>query len=159
MAKIQLKKSNVAGKEPAVGDLDYGELALNYADGKLFYKNSSNLIKLFGLKFTSAPATSGTLTINIDNTDIYSATGLTGAITLAQPSATSPGPYDGQRLVIRLEDDGTARGITWTESAGAFRAVGVTLPTTTVAGKVLYIGCIRNNVDSYWDVIAVAQQA
>lgn len=45
---IKLKKSSVAGKAPLVGDLDYGELALNYADGKLYYKNSSNQIASFG---------------------------------------------------------------------------------------------------------------
>lgn len=43
-SKIILKKSNVASKVPAVGDLDYGELALNYTDGKLWYKNNSNVI-------------------------------------------------------------------------------------------------------------------
>lgn len=45
---IKLKKSAVAGKVPTTGNLDYGELALNYADGKLYYKNSANAIKSFG---------------------------------------------------------------------------------------------------------------
>jgi hypothetical protein len=45
--KIVLKKSSVASKVPLTTDLEYGELALNYADGKLYYKNSSNLIKAF----------------------------------------------------------------------------------------------------------------
>ena len=44
---IKLKKSSVVGKAPLVGDLTYGELAINYADGKLYYKNSSNQIKSF----------------------------------------------------------------------------------------------------------------
>jgi len=44
---IKLKKSSVVGKAPLVGDLAYGELAINYADGKLYYKNSSNQIKSF----------------------------------------------------------------------------------------------------------------
>ena len=35
MAKIILKKSNVASKVPVAGDLDFGELALNYTDGKI----------------------------------------------------------------------------------------------------------------------------
>ena len=35
---IQLKKSGVTGNVPA--SLAYGELALNYADGRLYYKNS-----------------------------------------------------------------------------------------------------------------------
>ena len=40
-----------------------------------------------------------------------------------------------------------------------FRAVGITLPTTTVASKVLYLGCMFNAAESKWDVIAVKQEA
>lgn len=43
-SKVILKKSSVAGRVPTASDLDYGELALNYADGKIYYKNSSNSI-------------------------------------------------------------------------------------------------------------------
>jgi hypothetical protein len=46
-AAIKLKKSAVTGKKPVTGDIDYGEMAINYADGRLFYKNSSNVIKNF----------------------------------------------------------------------------------------------------------------
>lgn len=42
--KITIKRSSVPGKVPAAGDLDYGEIALNYADGNLFFKNSSNTV-------------------------------------------------------------------------------------------------------------------
>ena len=39
---IQLKKSSVSGNVPAA--LANGELALNYADGRLYYKNASGVI-------------------------------------------------------------------------------------------------------------------
>ena len=45
--KLLLKKSSVAAKIPLTTDLDYGELAINYADEKLYFKNSSNQIKSF----------------------------------------------------------------------------------------------------------------
>lgn len=45
--KVLLKKSSVVGKVPTTSDLSYGELALNYADGKLYYTNSANQIKHF----------------------------------------------------------------------------------------------------------------
>lgn len=45
--KVLLKKSSVAAKVPLTSDLDYGELALNYTDGKLYFKNASNVIKSF----------------------------------------------------------------------------------------------------------------
>jgi len=41
-ANIKLKRSSVTGKIPTDSDLSYGELALNYADGRLYYKNTSN---------------------------------------------------------------------------------------------------------------------
>jgi len=44
MADIRLKRSSVTGKEPGTSDLEYGELALNYADGILYYKNSNNVV-------------------------------------------------------------------------------------------------------------------
>ena len=47
ISKIIHKKSSVVARVPSAGDLDYGELALNYADGKLYYKNSSNAVKAF----------------------------------------------------------------------------------------------------------------
>ena len=42
--KIILKKSSVPSKVPLQQDLDYGELAINYADGLLYYKNSLNQV-------------------------------------------------------------------------------------------------------------------
>ena len=45
--KVLLKRSSVIGRVPQTGDLDYGELAVNFADGKIYYKNSSNQIVAF----------------------------------------------------------------------------------------------------------------
>ena len=47
MVDIKLKKSSVVGRVPGSSDLAYGELAINYADGRLFYKDASNSIKAF----------------------------------------------------------------------------------------------------------------
>ena len=102
-----------------------------------------------------ATTTTGT-TITPDGTKAqYNVTALASATTIAAPSGT---PTDGQKLIIRFKDNGTARGLTWTVTSGAYRAIGVTLPTTTVLSKVLYIGCIYNAQDTFWDVIAVAEQ-
>jgi hypothetical protein len=60
--KVLLKKSSVLGKTPETSDLDYGELALNYADGKLYYKTSSNTIKSF-TEDTSVVTLTGTQTL------------------------------------------------------------------------------------------------
>jgi hypothetical protein len=44
---IILKKSSITGRIPGDSALAYGELALNYTDGKLFYKHSSQSIRNF----------------------------------------------------------------------------------------------------------------
>ena len=108
------------------------------------------------VRANTAGATSGTLTPNGDTTDLFVAEGLTDAITLAAPSGT---PFNGQKLLIRLKDNGTARGITWTTSSGAYRAIGITLPTTTVLSKTTYVGCVYNSADLFWDAVATVTQA
>lgn len=45
--RVLLKKSSVASRVPTTSDLEYGEVAINYADGRLYYKDSSNNIKYF----------------------------------------------------------------------------------------------------------------
>lgn len=63
--KVLLKKSSVGAKVPLLTDLDYGEVALNYADGKLYFKNSSNVITAFGASNTIETLTNKT--INLSN--------------------------------------------------------------------------------------------
>jgi hypothetical protein len=73
--------------------------------------------------------------------------------TIANPTGTW---YQGQDLIIRIKDDGTGRAITWDSD---YRAIGVTLPTTTVANKLTYVGIIYNSTDSKWDILGVSQEA
>ena len=99
---------------------------------------------------------SATITPTGDASDQYNVTAQAVGGTFAIPSGT---PVNGQKLTLRIKDNGTAQTLAWTTSAGGYRAIGVTLPTTTVISKTLYVGCIYNTADSFWDVIAVAQQA
>lgn len=71
--KIILKKSSVGAKVPLTSDLEYGELALNYADGKLYFKNSSNVVNSFSA-----------------NVDLSAYATLTGAQTLTNKTLASP---------------------------------------------------------------------
>ena len=83
---IKLKKSSVVGKAPGVDDLQYGEVAINYADGRIYYKNSSNEIKYFidsdGLQ------TFLDQKLNVDGTSIMTGTldmGVNSIINLTDP--------------------------------------------------------------------------
>ncbi len=83
--KIILKKSSVGAKVPLTTDLEYGELALNYADGKLYFKDSSNAIQFLGSssatetlsnKSLTSPSLSGTVALGA--TTLLSINGVTG---------------------------------------------------------------------------------
>jgi hypothetical protein len=94
---------------------------------------------------------------NSDSYDQQSFSALANALTINADAGT---PTDGQRAIFRIEDNGTARALTWTTgSSKAFRAIGVTLPTTTVINKTVYVGCIYNAADDRWDAVAVSQEA
>lgn len=96
---------------------------------------------------------SATVTPNADTNDFVVITAQAEALFLANPSCT---PVQGQPLMIRIKDDGTARAITYDTQ---YRAIGVTLPTTTVINKTVYQGLIYNSTDDKWDVLGVNQQA
>ena len=42
---VKLKRSSVIGRVPDSSQLAYGELAINYEDGKLYWKSASNIVK------------------------------------------------------------------------------------------------------------------
>lgn len=98
-------------------------------------------------------ASSATPTPAADFYDQYNLTAQAAAAAIAAPTGTVT---DGTSLIFRIKDNGTARALTWN---AVYRAIGVTLPTTTVVSKTLYVGCKWNSTDAVWDVLAVSQQA
>jgi hypothetical protein len=107
------------------------------------------------LRVQTSSAPGATPTIDVDSYDQINLTAIGAAITSMSSGITGT-PTAGQKGILRLKDDGTARAITWGSS---WRAIGVTLPTTTVVSKTLYVGWIYNATDSKYDVVAVAQEA
>jgi hypothetical protein len=103
----------------------------------------------------AAGTTSGTITPTGDTADIFTMLGLTGATLVSTPTGT---PTNGQKLILEIRDNGTARALTWTTTSGAYRIIGTLLPTTTVVSKLIYVGCVYNATDVFWDVVAVTAQ-
>ena len=97
---------------------------------------------------TTTPAPTGDRKLNE-----YYLTALAGNPTFAAPSGT---PVNGNKLIIRIEDDGTSRTLAWN---AIYEAKGVALPTATTISKMLYIGFIYNSTDSKWDCIASSEEA
>lgn len=85
--------------------------------------------------------------------DMLEITALAANMTLTNPTGSM---QDGWGLVVRIKDNATPRTIAY---GTQYRALGVTLPTTTVASKTLYLGMIWNGADTIFDITAVAQQA
>lgn len=86
-----------------------------------------------------------TAIIDCDSYDEYYLTAIANATEISVTGT----PTDGQEIFIGLKDAGAAKGLTWTGITG----LGLTLPTTTVAGK-QHIVKIKN-IASAWRAIAV----
>jgi hypothetical protein len=99
-----------------------------------------------------AVTSSATVTPTFSN-DQVNVTAQAAALALANPSGTA---VDGKLIRIRIKDNGTARAISY---GTQYRALGVTLPTTTVISKTVYLTGIWNATDTKLDVTHVAQEA
>ena len=103
---------------------------------------------------TTTEVSSATPTVNTDESDIHTITALATNIT-SMTSGLSGTPVNGQKRIVRILDNGTARTIAW---GASYASRGATLPTTTVLSKYLYVGLIYNSTASVWDCVAVAQE-
>jgi hypothetical protein len=97
-------------------------------------------------------SSSATVTATSTN-DLVTITAQAVALALANPTGAF---VEGQSLIIRIKDNGTARSIAYGTN---FREIGVTAPTTTVANNTTYIGCIYNSTDTKFDIVGVCTGA
>ena len=117
---------------------------------------ATNTATLTNKRFTSrvsSTASASSVTPDLSSFDLYAFTALAETLTINAPIGT---PVNGDKLLFRILDNGTSRTLTWN---GTFTAIGVTLPTSTTASKMTYVGCIYNAANTRWDVIAVTTQA
>lgn len=114
--KIQLKRSSTANSVPLAANLDYGELAINYTDGNLFFLNASNVVTL--IASTKTISLSGNITGgNILTSGVVSATGsVTGSSLVgnvfanAQVVINATGQTEGGQLVFAWANIGGFTG-------------------------------------------------
>ena len=65
---IQLYYSSTTTNQPSAGNLAAGELAINTADGKLFYKDNTNAVQVIAWKTTPVSAGgTGSTTLTANN--------------------------------------------------------------------------------------------
>lgn len=168
---IQLYHSATASAAPTAGNLAAGELAINTNDGKLYYKDSGGVVQTIASTAVvngtatqtltnkridprvSSAASSASITPDIASFDQYALTAQAATLAINAPIGT---PVDGNKLVFRILDNGTPQTLNWN---GTYTVIGTTLPTTTTANKMTYVGCIYNAANTRWDVVAVTTQA
>jgi hypothetical protein len=94
-------------------------------------------------------ASTATPSISADLYDQYNITALAAAITSVTVSGTA---VDGQKLLVRIKDNGTVRTIAW---GASFLNSGVAqLPTTTVVSKTHLVGLIYDAAATKWICVA-----
>jgi hypothetical protein len=81
-------------------------------------------------------ASASTLTPSVATADVYAYTALAAGLTINAPTGT---PLDGDKLIFRFLDNGTGQTLTWNAT---YTVIGTTLPTSTTASKMVYVGCI-----------------
>lgn len=101
---------------------------------------------------TSYTTDTGT-SLDFSTCDIFIVTAQAGALLFNNPSGT---PQHWEKIIIRIKDNWTARALTyWTQ----YRAVWVTLPTTTVISKTTYLCGIWNATDTKLDILVAQTEA
>jgi hypothetical protein len=124
---------------------------LNLADSKRYRFDGAEWMRASAPSI-QAVVSAATVTPTFDD-DLVKVTAQAAGLLLANPTGTA---VPGWGLAVRIKDDGTARAITYDTQ---YRAIGVTLPSTTVIGKTIYLGLIYNADDTKWDVVSVVQEA
>ena len=147
----------VASTSTAIG---VGSIELGHATDTTISRSSAGVVTIEAVRVatcnTTTETSNATPTVAIAGVKhTHTITALAVAAAFAAPTSTVT-LTDDNTLTIRIKDNATARALSWNV---IFRAVGVTLPTTTVINKTLYVGFKYNVADTKWDCIATAQEA
>lgn len=97
--------------------------------------------------------TAASVTPNADTDDLVSIDALATALNVTNPSGTA---VNGQRLLIRILDNGTPRALSW---GAVYANGGNALPSTTTAGKRMHLGFMYDSFQTKWFLVAQAIQA
>lgn len=147
---IQLYHSSTASAVPSAGNMEQGELALNIADGKLYFKNASNVVTLLAVAggagagtVSSVSGSGGTTGLTLTGGPITT----TGTLTLGGTLGTNNGGTgqttytDGQILIGNTSTGGLNRttltagsGISITNGSGSITIAATAGPGGTVTG-------------------------
>lgn len=153
-AGVTIKLKRKAGAFTS-GQLAAGEAGIDSTNGALYFSVDGSAVQKLGVPRVTAIVSNAAPTPNADLTDLYDITALAESATVGSPTGT---PANGQKLQIRIKDNGVARALSWN---AAYVAGGAALPTTTSAGKIMNLGFQYNTANSLnkWQLIARSDEA
>jgi hypothetical protein len=132
---ILIYASGTATNVPLAADLtssaNGAELALNYADGKLYFKNSSGVVTLLASSASAAPVT----TISFGSTGLTPATATSGAVTVTGTLAVANGGTGQTSFTagqIHFGSFSTSANLFW-DNSNTRLGVGTNSPAVTFA--------------------------
>jgi hypothetical protein len=100
--RLLIKKSSVATKVPVAGDLEYGELAINYTDEKIYFKNASNVIRSFNALSGAGTVTSVAGAGTVSGLTLTGTVTSSGSLTLGGTLAVLPSNFASQTATTVL---------------------------------------------------------
>jgi hypothetical protein len=111
--------------------------------GQFCLWNGAAFVPIFGVPRISSVASSATPSINTATTDLFEITALAVAVT----GVTVTAGADGQRLRVRIKDNGTPRALAW---GASFVGGSAALLTTTSTSKTHMSEFMYDTVATKW---------
>ena len=147
---IKLKKSSISGRIPSTSDLDFGELAINYADGILYFKNSSNQVSSVNARALGVDSTATFSIIDSAyiNAIVANTTGIAEGTNLYYTSARADSDA---KNAISVTDAGGDGSLSYNSTTGVLSYTGPSaseVRTHITANKGVSITSGEINIDS-----------
>lgn len=149
---LLLKRSSVPGRLPSLEQLEYGELAINYADGIISFRTATDTIASFPQAPAEIDVTAGaTLTIDLMN-------GRTNLVRVLLEQVTTTisfiNPKDAQRFVIELTQGTGNNAVVWPSNWRLSTDSQADFVLSTAQNYLDRIGVVYDAALSTFDVLA-----
>ena len=128
--------------------------ALEFLTDNLYFTVTTGAVRNTISMYTQTSVASSSAPAGDSRQNEYYVTALASGVTFSAPSGT---PVNGNLLLIRIKDNGSAQTLGWNS---IYKAVARALPLTTTASKTMYLGFKYNSSGTgTWDLIAYAEES